>query len=69
MAEKNTARCAFSGKAFHRLATRDRRYVGMHANVNAIAAPGHVESVVIAGLDPAIHPLSQEDGCAGQARA
>src|ERR1700730_8774511 len=33
------------------------------------AAPDHVESVVIAGLDPAIHPLSQEDGCAGQARA
>ena len=26
-------------------------------------------SVVIAGLDPAIHPSSQEDGCAGQARA
>ena len=32
----------------------------------SIAAPGHVELVVIAGLDPAIHPLSQEDGCAGQ---
>jgi hypothetical protein len=26
-------------------------------------------SVVIAGLDPAIHLLSKSDGCAGQARA
>jgi hypothetical protein len=26
-------------------------------------------SFVIAGLDPAIHLLSKEDGCAGQARA
>jgi hypothetical protein len=26
-------------------------------------------AVVIAGLDPAIHPFSQEDGCPGQARA
>jgi len=36
-----------------------------------IAAPDHVDSVVIAGLDrldPAIHPLSQQDGCAGQQR-
>jgi hypothetical protein len=26
-------------------------------------------SIVIAGLDPAIHPLREDDGCAGQARA
>jgi hypothetical protein len=26
-------------------------------------------NTVIAGLDPAIHHLSKEDGCAGQARA
>jgi hypothetical protein len=31
--------------------------------------PGLLKMIVIAGLDPAIHPLSQEDGCAGQARA
>jgi hypothetical protein len=42
---------------------------GGAAGMAAIATPAHVESVVIAGLDPAIHPLSQEDGCAGQARA
>jgi len=26
-------------------------------------------SVVIAGLDPAIHPFRKDDGCPGQARA
>jgi hypothetical protein len=36
---------------------------------NASAIQVILKMIVIAGLDPAIHPLSQEDGCAGQARA
>ncbi len=55
---KTLAERAGHEQALHRSIPAERR------EMNAMTP-----SSVIAGLDPAIHPSCEKDGCAGQARA